>query len=125
MKAAKGIGPKTAQRVVNELKDKAPAVMAMGAGTPAAALVNDPLADGSTIFDAFIPSAATATRLMAWTSWSPAPDELRWGMPLPRMRNILPLWVPGGIFSITLPSRVGTSSSPPSAAVGNPMGTSQ
>ena len=33
---AKGVGPKTAQRVVNELKDKAPSVMAM-AGGPAAA----------------------------------------------------------------------------------------
>jgi Holliday junction DNA helicase RuvA len=30
VKAAKGIGPKTAQRVVNELRDKAPTVMAMG-----------------------------------------------------------------------------------------------
>ena len=30
--AARGIGAKTAQRVVNELKDKAPAVMAMGTG---------------------------------------------------------------------------------------------
>jgi len=32
VKAAPGVGPKIAQRVVNELKDKAPAVMAMGTG---------------------------------------------------------------------------------------------
>jgi len=31
VKAARGVGPKTAQRVVNELKDKAPEVMAMAA----------------------------------------------------------------------------------------------
>ena len=37
VKAAKGVGPKTAQRVVNELKDKAPEIMAMGAGTPISA----------------------------------------------------------------------------------------
>jgi Holliday junction DNA helicase RuvA len=34
VKAAKGVGPKTAQRVVNELKDKAASVMAMTAPTP-------------------------------------------------------------------------------------------
>ncbi|MBF9029148.1 Holliday junction branch migration protein RuvA [Rhodobacterales bacterium HKCCE3408] len=37
VKAAPGIGPKIAQRVVNELKDKAPAAMAMGARATAPA----------------------------------------------------------------------------------------
>ena len=39
IKAAPGVGPKIAQRVVNELKDKAPAVMALGGklSTPVAA----------------------------------------------------------------------------------------
>lgn len=36
IKAARGIGPKTAQRVVIELKDKAPGIMALGAGVAAA-----------------------------------------------------------------------------------------
>ncbi|NNF24697.1 MAG: Holliday junction branch migration protein RuvA [Rhodobacteraceae bacterium] len=37
VKAAPGVGPKIAQRVVNELKDKAPVVMAMGGVAEAAA----------------------------------------------------------------------------------------
>ena len=39
VKAAPGVGPKIAQRVVNELRDKAPAVMAMGGGAAPEALV--------------------------------------------------------------------------------------
>lgn len=39
VKAAPGVGPKIAQRVVNELKDKAPGVMAMGAATTGATAV--------------------------------------------------------------------------------------
>ncbi|WP_375257371.1 Holliday junction branch migration protein RuvA [Citreimonas sp.] len=44
VKAAKGIGPKTAQRVVNELRDKAPTVMAMGeqaVSAPDASVIDD------------------------------------------------------------------------------------
>ena len=54
---AKGVGPKTAQRVVNELKDKAPGVMAMTNPAPALA----PQADDDAVIDdapAPVPQAA-------------------------------------------------------------------
>ena len=41
VKTAKGIGPKIAQRVVQELKDKAPAVMAMGGVAAPAPVAQD------------------------------------------------------------------------------------
>ncbi len=43
IKAAPGIGPKIALRVVNELKDKAPAIMALGASGTQAAEADDDL----------------------------------------------------------------------------------
>ncbi|KKL95704.1 hypothetical protein LCGC14_1851960, partial [marine sediment metagenome] len=42
VRAAPGVGPKIAQRVVNELKDKAPALMAMGAARGADAPASEP-----------------------------------------------------------------------------------
>ncbi|MFT4717273.1 MAG: Holliday junction DNA helicase RuvA [Paracoccaceae bacterium] len=41
IKAAPGVGPKLAQRVVTELKDKAPAIMAMGAAGAAQAVADE------------------------------------------------------------------------------------
>ncbi len=60
VKAAPGVGPKIAQRVVNELKDKAPAVMAMGGTFPAPAAAG-PVPDGPAAAEhAPAPAAAPA-----------------------------------------------------------------
>ena len=85
IKAARGIGPKTAQRVVNELKDKAPAVMAMGAAArdpatarapDAADMAQQPSAPSPGATPARPPAAnAQADALSALTNLGYAPGE--------------------------------------------------
>ncbi len=80
VKAARGIGPKTAQRVVNELKDKAAEVMAMATVAGGVA----PPADGGEVIEtpgapAPVPAAtgpgAQAEALSALTNLGYAPGE--------------------------------------------------
>lgn len=81
VKAAPGVGPKIAQRVVNELKDKAPAVMALG-GTVHQALGDAPVEviDTTTPADAPRPpvhstASAQAEALSALQNLGYAPSE--------------------------------------------------
>ena len=80
VKAAPGIGPKLAQRVVNELKDKAPGIMALG-GTlgQAAGTAPDPLVEPDRPAPATAPKpssgAAQADALSALSNLGYAPSE--------------------------------------------------
>lgn len=73
VKAAPGIGPKLAQRVVNELKEKAPGIMALG-GTmgQAAGTIPDPLIDE----DSPAPASKAAPKLQAPSSGAAQADAL-------------------------------------------------
>src|SRR4051794_14405285 len=56
-------------------------------------------------------------------STSPLPEPEIFGAPRPLMRSSLPSSEPAGTFNDTAPSGVGTSTEPPSAAVGYDTGT--
>lgn len=78
VKAARGIGPKTAQRVVNELKDKAPQVMAMGAApapTPAPDEGTDTVIEPTAPPAPAAGSGAQAEALSALSNLGYAPGE--------------------------------------------------
>ncbi len=76
VKAAPGVGPKIAQRVVNELKGKAPAMMAMP-GESLGAVVGDAMADAGAVIEpvAAPASAARADALSALGNLGYGPAE--------------------------------------------------
>ena len=78
VKAAPGVGPKIAQRVVNELKDKAPEVMSMAVGAPPTAAPATAHADTSAPAEPAPMASGNASRseaLSALTNLGYAPAE--------------------------------------------------
>lgn len=65
VKAAPGVGPKLAQRVVMELKDKAPAVMALGGALTVDVTLTEEVPDGPARKPAPASASATADALSA------------------------------------------------------------
>ena len=75
VRAAPGVGPKIAQRVVNELRGRAPAVMAMGAAAPAPPAEADVI-EADALAPAAVPAgAAQADALSALTNLGYAPSD--------------------------------------------------
>ena len=76
VKAAKGIGPKTAQRVVLDLKDKAPQVMAMGGALAAAPMESaDDVIEPALAAHVAVGSTAQADALSALGNLGYGPSE--------------------------------------------------
>ena len=72
---AKGVGPKTAQRVANELKDKAPSIMAMG-GSAAAQNGSDEVIEDISPQPALPKSATSETSMHSQTAQAEALSAL-------------------------------------------------
>ena len=77
VKAAPGVGPKIAQRVVNELKSKAPSMMAIGTGEAGLSEAFDDVVEPATVPVASAPagSSAQAEALSALQNLGYAPGE--------------------------------------------------
>ena len=77
VKAAPGVGPKIAQRVVNELKSKAPSMMAIGTGEAGLSEALDDVVEPATVPVAPAPagSSAQAEALSALQNLGYAPGE--------------------------------------------------
>ena len=83
VKAAPGVGPKLAQRVVNELKDKAPAVMAMGGE------VIEAMGDATAHADQEAVSAVSASALPSGTGATPVrPSSASQAEALSALKNL-------------------------------------
>lgn len=79
VKAAPGVGPKLAQRVVNELKDKGPAIMALGGSLPAAM--------GDEMAEVIEPSLGAAPQPVARPN-TPAPKAAAQAEALSALQNL-------------------------------------
>lgn len=77
---AKGVGPKTAQRVVMELKDKAPGIMAMGGAASVGAFADEVIEDAPHARVAAVPAGKAQAQAASQADALSALGNLGYGM---------------------------------------------